>query len=162
RRGQLAVAAAVVEELHDGDRAVRVGDEIARIALQLVAVLAQGVGRGLGEGGLFLVAQLVRRLADHFGVLHQVGVHPLAERGVVGFLATDEGQGGGERQTDAENDLHVVSDRLRAAPWPARPTGSGAAYWTWPWEMAPSRANFCRSSLLGLETSTMSVARRQS
>jgi hypothetical protein len=97
RRGQLAVAAAVVEELDDGDRAVRIGHEVARIAFQRLAVLVHRALAALAfRPPAFPEAWRSSRPAPRGA--DQIGVHLFAERLVgVGLSATDQRKGGDGR-----------------------------------------------------------------
>jgi hypothetical protein len=97
-RGDLAVAASVVEELDDRDRTVRVGHEVARIALQRLAILVHRAQGSLGLLGRLFLLELVAHLDQHLRVLDQIGVNLLTERLVgIGLPATDERQYGDER-----------------------------------------------------------------
>ena len=130
-RGVTAVAAAIVEELGDGDRAVRIDDDVTRVALDGLAVMPDGLlGRGGLLGGL-LFLQFLAGLHQHLGVLQQIGANLLAEP-VAGLgggaLATGEGEAGdGQRNGEGRGatkqghgDLErgVGASFGRRCPWP--------------------------------------------
>ena len=103
----LAVAAIVVEELHEGDVALRIAErDLARRIEQRLGVVLDRRARLFGFGDGLLLLELRHHLLQHFGMLEQVLLDDLLDLAALrvekscagaGVHAGERERGGGEQ-----------------------------------------------------------------